>query len=59
MGHVDEFEVFGEEGAGVTQFRTPEIKLKPSNLLFLLLKWWAQQDLNLRPADYESDALTN
>ena len=22
-------------------------------------KWWAQQDLNLRPADYESDALTN
>jgi hypothetical protein len=22
-------------------------------------KWWAQKDLNLRPADYESDALTN
>ena len=21
--------------------------------------WWAQQDLNLRPADYESAALTN
>ncbi len=22
------------------------------------LNWWAQQDSNLRPADYESDALT-
>ena len=22
-------------------------------------KWWAHQDLNLGPADYESDALTN
>lgn len=22
-------------------------------------KWWAQLDLNQRPADYESDALTN
>jgi hypothetical protein len=22
-------------------------------------KWWAHQDLNLEPADYESDALTN
>src|SRR5713226_9180441 len=22
------------------------------------LKWWAQQDLNLRPSDYESPALT-
>ena len=22
-------------------------------------KWWARKDLNLRPADYESDALTN
>ena len=22
-------------------------------------KWWAQQDLNLRPIDYESSALTN
>ncbi len=22
-------------------------------------KWWAQKDLNLRPADYESDALTS
>ncbi len=22
-------------------------------------KWWAQQDLNLRPSDYESPALTN
>tara|TARA_B110000503_G_scaffold133908_3_gene212120 strand:- start:761 stop:1009 length:249 start_codon:yes stop_codon:yes gene_type:complete len=22
-------------------------------------KWWAQQDLNLRPIDYESTALTN
>ena len=21
--------------------------------------WWAQQDLNLRPTDYESAALTN
>jgi len=21
--------------------------------------WWAHQDLNLEPADYESDALTN
>ena len=21
--------------------------------------WWAQLDLNQRPADYESDALTN
>src|SRR5712664_4976793 len=26
----------------------------PSNLL----PWWAQQDLNLRPSDYESPALT-
>src|SRR5690606_12764324 len=24
-----------------------------------LQKWWAQQDLNLRPIDYESSALTN
>jgi hypothetical protein len=23
------------------------------------LRWWAHQDLNLGPADYESDALTN
>lgn len=23
------------------------------------VEWWAQQDLNLRPTDYESDALTN
>jgi hypothetical protein len=23
------------------------------------LIWWAHQDLNLEPADYESDALTN
>jgi muramidase (phage lysozyme) len=23
----------------------------------LLEKWWAQKDLNLRPADYESDSL--
>ena len=22
------------------------------------MKWWAQQDLNLRPSDYESPALT-
>lgn len=22
-------------------------------------KWWAQQDSNLRPRDYESPALTN
>ncbi len=22
-------------------------------------KWWAWKDLNLRPADYESDALTS
>ena len=22
-------------------------------------KWWAQQDSNLRPTDYESAALTN
>ena len=25
----------------------------------LALVWWARKDLNLRPADYESDALTN
>jgi hypothetical protein len=24
----------------------------------ILLKWWAQQDLNLRPADYESACST-
>ena len=24
-----------------------------------LFIWWARKDLNLRPADYESDALTN
>jgi len=23
------------------------------------LRWWAQQDSNLRPRDYESPALTN
>jgi hypothetical protein len=23
------------------------------------IKWWAQQDSNLRPTDYESAALTN
>ena len=32
---------------------------KPSEVVLILMKWWAQQDLNLRPADYESDALTN
>ena len=26
---------------------------------FLSLKWWAHQDLNLGPTDYESAALTN
>jgi hypothetical protein len=25
----------------------------------LLTTWWAQQDSNLRPDDYESPALTN
>jgi hypothetical protein len=25
----------------------------------LVAVWWAHQDLNLEPADYESDALTN
>ena len=24
-----------------------------------IVKWWALSDLNRRPADYESDALTN
>ncbi len=24
-----------------------------------LIEWWAQQDLNLQPTDYESAALTN
>ena len=26
--------------------------------VFIMKCWWALQDLNLRPADYESDALT-
>ncbi len=26
---------------------------------YQIMNWWAQKDLNLRPADYESDALTN
>ena len=30
---------------------------KPHNAR--LLMWWAQQDSNLRPRDYESPALTN
>ena len=25
--------------------------------LYKTIRWWAQKDLNLRPADYESDAL--
>ena len=27
--------------------------------MLLLTTWWAQQDSNLRPADYESAALTS
>ena len=34
-------------------------KVGLSEVVLILMKWWAQQDLNLRPADYESDALTN
>lgn len=30
-----------------------------SHIQFAALSIWAQQDLNLRPADYESAALTN
>jgi hypothetical protein len=33
----------------------PETAQKKSELLQV---WWAQQDLNLRPSDYESPALT-
>jgi hypothetical protein len=29
------------------------------NIMMSTKKWWAQKDLNFRPADYESDALTN
>jgi hypothetical protein len=28
-------------------------------LVFLGVIWWAHQDSNLGPSDYESDALTN
>jgi hypothetical protein len=33
-------------------------KVGLSEVVVELLKWWAQQDLNLRPADYESDRPT-
>ena len=32
---------------------------KNKNTLNSLKSWWARQDLNLRPDDYESSALTN
>ena len=31
----------------------------PAQRRCLAIIWWAHQDLNLEPADYESDALTN
>ena len=40
---------FHAQGAGKRVKRANEIKAD---------KWWAQQDLNLRPSDYESPALT-
>ena len=32
---------------------------KNKNTRISLKSWWARQDLNLRPDDYESSALTN
>ncbi len=36
-----------------------EKRLIAGETLSLRQRWWAQQDSNLRPADYESAALTN
>ena len=42
----------------LTRFVLPVLSLY--DILFLnFMKWWARSDLNRRPADYESDALTN
>ncbi len=45
-----EFNVFWQ---GVAEFATRGTVFSSGNV------WWAQQDLNLRPTDYESAALTN
>ncbi len=41
--------------------KTPQIEfsevIKPL-ILLELMQWWAQTDLNRRPSDYESPALT-
>jgi hypothetical protein len=36
----------------------PQLKLAEFHSGMTTIKWWAQQDLNLRPSDYESPALT-
>ena len=59
-----EFQWFRREGSSVSITHClPGTAPRPQSIFLRLLQdrllsWWAQQDLNLRPSDYESPALT-
>ena len=48
-----------EDSAPMDTYMDTSEQSKNGNNRKQLILWWARQDLNLRPDDYESSALTN